>query len=396
MSKKILLITQNFYPEIGSAANRMKNIYKFLNKKHKVNVLTANPTYPNQEIYEDEKFWKDSPTEVTRIKTRTKFYTSNLLLRMILYLETILKMIFNVSCSKEKYDTIFISTPPIFISLVGFIAKKKWQAKLIIDVRDLWPETLLGIGKIKGYLLLKIAYYFEKKMYQVADQIIVNSEAFSDYLIKKGVDKNVITYIPNGLTTEELMLPKKIKQTKKTTIIYTGNIGLAQNLEVLLQIACQLQYDQTVQFKIVGYGYKKEQLIKKIIEKKLTNTITVLPPDTRENVLAMTIDADIAFLSLEDHDVFNSVVPGKLIDYMGCGVPILGVLSGYSQSIVENNKCGFVYKKNEIDKIITDIFYLRHSKKVKSKFGENGYRYAKANYNWAINSKKLIKVVDDE
>lgn len=396
MSKKILLITQNFHPEIGSAANRMKNIYKILNKDHKIHVLTTNPTYPNREIYEDEKFWQDSPTEVTRIKTRTQCYTTNLFLRMILYLETILKMIFHVSCSKEKYDTILISTPPIFISLVGFIAKKKWQAKLIIDVRDLWPETLLGIGKIKGHVLLKIAYYFEKKMYQVADQIIVNSEAFSDYLIQKGVDKNVITYIPNGLTIEELILPKKMNQTKKTTIIYTGNIGLAQNLEVLLQIAYKLQYDQTIHFKIVGYGYKKEQLIKKIIERKLTNMITVLPPDIRENVLAMTIDADIAFLSLEDHDVFNTVIPGKLIDYMGCGVPILGVLSGYSQSIVENNNCGFVYKKDEIDKIIADIFYLQYAKKVKSKLGENGYRYAKDNYNWTINSKKLNKVVNNE
>lgn len=150
------MVTQNFYPEIGSASNRMKNIYLELNERgYDVKILTSDPSYPNRNLYKDSSYWYDENIEkdIVRIHPKTRKYTRNLFRRLILYIEVAFRLILAICKDKEKYDYIFVSTPSIFIPVAGMFAKRKMKAKLIVDVRDLWPESLIGIG-----FLIKIGY----------------------------------------------------------------------------------------------------------------------------------------------------------------------------------------------------------------------------------------------
>lgn len=389
------MLTQNFYPEIGSAANRLKNIAALLSEDHQVDVLTSAPTYPNKEIYQQNKFWDEAPANVTRVTIRTQYYTSNLFFRLLLYLETIIKLTFRIIFSKEKYDIVLISTPPIFISIPGIIAKWKWKARLIVDVRDLWPDALRGIGKKTNSFNMKAAYWLENKVYQASDEILINSEGFLTYLQDKEINPSKISFIPNGLTEQELKKTIK-RQRKKFTVIYAGNIGLAQNLDVFCELAKAMAGDCEIKFKIVGYGYKKTQLEQRILAENLAQNTSILPPDTRKNVLEMIRDADIAFLSLTDHQAFHKVIPGKLIDYMGCSIPTVAVVSGYSKSIIEQAHCGFVFKEEEIKSIRDTITLLKNSPQLRQDLGNNGWQFAMKYYNWDLNKQKLKEVCRDE
>lgn len=386
MGQKILLITQNYYPEIGSAANRMKNFYETLSEDNEVDVITTIPVYPDTRLYSGKQ--EKSSKTITQINIKVKKYEKNLFFRFLLYIEVLGKMIVVILNRKASYDKIFVSSPPIFIILAGIAAKKKWKADLILDIRDLWPDSLVGIDKCTHSFLLKIAFTLEKKLYKPADKIIINSQGFERYLIKKGVSKEKLVFIPNSLTKTDVAIKKKEK-SQLFTIIYTGNVGLAQDFEVFLKLAEKLKVDNQLRFVVQGYGYRIEYLEKKIKEKKLENTVKILPPDSRENALNKVKNADLAFLSLKNHQIFESVLPGKLIDYLGCGIPIIGVLSGYSRAVLEKSNAGKAFDNQDIAGIIYFIKKLKKHDETRQKMSTSGRQYAEKHFSWEKNQHTL-------
>lgn len=394
--KKILLISQNFYPEIGSAANRMKQLFRLFSKEYDTTLYTTEPQYPNRDIYEQEKFWDaDLESEkIVRVKTRTSQYEANMLFRFLLYLETVCRFILKIVRTKESFDVVYVSSPPISIALAGLIAKRKLKTKLIVDIRDLWPESLKGVGKFNSRFFLYMAYRLEKRIYKKADQIIVNSERFKTYITEQGIDPEKITFVPNALTNEELALGSKKRPiiNEPITVIYTGNIGLAQELASFIRMAAHFHDDPNVCFKMIGYGTNYQKLIDSVKEKALAN-IHVSPPDTRGNVLTKLAQADVAFVSLVPHPVFETVIPGKIVDYMGIGLPIIGMVSGYSKEIINQSNTGFIYGHDEEKAMYNGLTHLIENHELRAQLRQNGQNYAKANYNWQENFKRIEKII---
>lgn len=165
MSKtKVLIITQNFHPEIGSHANRMNNIFQLLQiDGYEVSVLTTEPSYPNKHLYEDEKFWNNKSLNdhenIHRVHVKNRKYAFSMLNRLIHYIEISLKMLFFVLFDKQKYDAVFVTSPAIFMAFVGVIAKIKYKSKFILDIRDLWPESLKGVGVFNNKWIIKFFRY---------------------------------------------------------------------------------------------------------------------------------------------------------------------------------------------------------------------------------------------
>ncbi|MGG0237412.1 glycosyltransferase family 4 protein [Bacillus rhizoplanae] len=396
--KKILMITQNFYPEIGSAANRMKNIYLELKKKgYEVTVLTSDPSYPNRNLYNDESYWCDETIEqdTVRIHPRTRKYTRNLFRRLMLYIEVVLRFILAIGKDKAKYDYVFVSTPSIFVAVAGMFAKKKMKAKLILDVRDLWPESLIGVGFFNKRWILKVAYKFEYRMYHTADQILINSEGFFSYITSKGIDPKRISFMPNSLTEKELSVIPVENTGDKLTIIYTGNIGLAQDITKLISVAEYLQDYKNITFKIIGYGYKKNAVYDMMKMKNLAN-IQFLKPKNREDTLAEVASADITYVSLVEEDVFKKVLPGKVIDYMSVKKPIVADVDGYAKEVIGEAKCGFVAENRTVSELGDYIIKLASDKQLRKQLGENGYQYAFRTLRWKTNIETLVQILEEK
>ncbi|MBC1499192.1 glycosyltransferase family 4 protein [Listeria weihenstephanensis] len=396
--KKVLLISQNFYPEIGSAANRMKYVFQTLSMTHQVTLITTEPGYPNQNLYREDQFWEEQLDEkdVIRIKVRTKNYTRNIMKRFLFYLEIMLQFIRAILKQKKTVDVIYISTPPISVGIAGLFAKSFLKARLIVEVRDLWPEALVGINRWNKPWLLRLAYMLEKRIYRRADEIIVNSEGFVDYIVGKGIAKEKIHFVPNSLTERELKVGAKLKKEhlkEEYTVIYAGNIGLAQEMEDFFDMAERFQKDPKVQFKIFGYGFRLEEAKKQLLDRNLTN-ITILCPQNRSFVLEEIKKADIAYVTLVDHPVFETVLPGKIIDYMGMGIPIIGNVSGYSDEVIRNAGCGYTYQHGETDAMCARLKQLMENATLCSQLGKNGHAYVCENHRWATNFQRIEGIVN--
>ncbi|WP_130860480.1 glycosyltransferase family 4 protein [Gracilibacillus phocaeensis] len=392
--KKILMISQNFYPEIGSAGNRMKNIYLLLKERgFDINVLTTDPTYPNRNIYSEDSFWDheelNEDHNIHRVRITNKKYSRNIFNRLLYYLEMAWNMVFFVLFNRSKYDTVIVTSPPIFVAIVGVIAKFRFRAKLILDIRDLWPESLRGVGVFNYPFIINLFKKVEKIIYSKADHIVVNSKGFIDYIIansKRGEDK--LVYLPNGARNNEIIAPETTSDHFK--VIYAGNIGLAQDYKVIMNLARELN-QKNIELTIIGYGMRRHSLIDYIEENDLDN-VTFINPTTREECLKLISDHQVGIVTLEKEDVFKTVLPGKIIDYMTRGVPMVASVSGYSKEILVKEETGFV--SQNLNELVAYIEELKSNKDLYDRISKKGRQYVNDHFLWENNIETLVRIIN--
>lgn len=399
MKKRVLLISQNFYPEIGSAANRMKNIYKFLKQNgYDVEVITTEPSYPNKKIYTEERFWDDDlinvdeMNKIYRISVKTKKYSRTIFNRLFYYIEISLKILLFILKSKKTFDVIFVTSPAIFIGIVGLIAKYRFKSKLLLDIRDLWPESLKGVGVLDNTIIIKVFNKIERMLYKNANRIIVNSKGFITHISSSAdIPTNLISYIPNGAIEDELTTSNV---DKGFNVIYAGNIGLAQDAEMILKLAEELN-KKNINLNIIGYGMKAYELKQYVKENKMKNVL-FFNPLTRNECLKIISKSQVGIVTLNDKQVFETVLPGKIIDYMTRGVPIVGSVSGFSKKLIEDTESGFVVNEKNVDEMIKKIEILHDNSNLRSKMSSNGRKAVRENFMWENNIKILIKILEEE
>ncbi|MBA3926758.1 glycosyltransferase family 4 protein [Listeria rustica] len=395
MKKKILIITQNFSPEIGSAANRMKGVSENLSTNYDLTIWTTAPQYPRKDIYDQSEFQQEElkNAEVKRIATKNKRFEKILFFRFLLYLEVLWKLLRLVWEDKNEYDSILVTTPPLSIPIIGLIAKRKFKSRLIVDVRDLWPETLKAVKGFFPRCIRYLAYPLERLIYRRADKILVNSEGFIDYIRRIVGDEKEICFIPNSLTKNELIVEKQEVVDNQVTIIYAGNLGVAQDLTLFLSLAHSFKEQSDVRFLVIGYGIHYKQMQQDIIDRELTN-VDIKPPEPREKVFQRLLKADIAYMGLDKHPVFQTVIPGKVIDYMGASLPIIGVTSGYSKKIIEQAGAGVVIEKDGDFEILKNtVKEWIESPEIRTQHGQCGKNFAMEHFNWEKNKEPLERIV---
>lgn len=384
---KILLITQNFYPEIGSGANRLKNLYKYLSKNHKVEVLTTHPSYPNAKMYEEDKYWNDTEIsqsrDIMRLKMRTDKQSKSMFLRLLYYFELSYKVWVYVKEYQHLYDCIYVTSPNIFIPWAAFFQKRNRSVKRILEVRDLWPDSVKDVEKLNINLFFPILKLMEKLLYKASDKIVINNEGFRKY-IKEMVRNKEILYLPNAFTEEEVAFEELGKNFR---VIYTGNIGFAQSYEKLQELATRLEAEK-IDFKIIGYGMNAH-LFKSYIDFNDFKYVTFEEEKTREECLVDIRQSNIQLSILKDSEVFLNVLPGKVIDGIASGVPIVTNLGGFTGELVNGNKVGYAKEGATTDELVSAILKIKEDRALELTLRNNSRKLLESEFLWEININKL-------
>ena len=384
---KILLITQNFYPEIGSGANRLKNLYKYLSKNHKVEVLTTHPSYPNAKMYEEDKYWNDNEIsqsrDIMRLKMRMDKQSKSMFLRLLYYFELSYKVWVYVKEYQHLYDCIYVTSPNIFIPWAAFFQKRKRSVKRILEVRDLWPDSVKDVEKLNINLFFPILKLMEKLLYKASDKIVINNEGFRKY-IKEMVRNKEILYLPNAFTEEEVAFEELGKNFR---VIYTGNIGFAQSYEKLQELATRLEAEK-IDFKIIGYGMNAH-LFKSYIDFNDFKYVTFEEEKTREECLVDIRQSNIQLSILKDSEVFLNVLPGKVIDGIASGVPIVTNLGGFTGELVNGNKVGYAKEGATTDELVSAILKIKEDRALELTLRNNSRKLLESEFLWEININKL-------
>lgn len=345
---KITLLVDNFTPDLGAASFRFESIVKELaNKGNQINIIAS---YPNRiDLVNFEEF-KYKNIQVTRVNKRK--LKENIIQRAFNYFNFFYEAIkVGIKISKDS-DLIIATSPQLLVGVAGAIISKVNKKKFLLDIRDLWPDIVLDMGVMKKYnpiyLFLKL---LEKFMYKQSDYLVYNSPGFKEYLESK-YPKEKMTLITNGIDDYILDYFRnkeiKIEKKEKYKILYAGNLGIAQDIKILVDLAKKIE---NVEIILIGKGSQEKVILEKINDLKVEN-VKLISSIPRKELLKLYEAVDILFLQLKDIRMFEKTIPSKIFEYLATQKPIIYGVEGIAKKILKeefNRK--YYFKANDLESL---------------------------------------------
>ncbi len=358
MVKKIIIISSNFYPDIGPGAFRTtlmaEELLKFRNCE--VTVITQEPNRYENVPYNKDKLYKNNffkTCNVIRYKKINFFYFDKS--RYLNYLIFFFKVL--LSNKTKDCDIIWTTSSRFFTMLLAFLCKRK-NTNLYIDIRDLFIDNISEIYfKKKFTFIFKILKFFEKLIYKKS-KINLISPGFNNYL-----DNYNVTYTSfyHGISDIFYNYYKNNKKerlwyNKSNKILYVGNLGEGQGIHILLPELAKI--NSNLKITIIGDGKYKSFLEKKIQREKIKNIILIAPMEQKK-LLSYYENTDFLLINLNDYSVFNNVIPSKIFEYSVFNKPILSGTVGVSKELLSTKiDKSFFFKPNnsiELNKLILNL-----------------------------------------
>lgn len=407
MKKNIWVINQHCYPLGESNWTRHYDLFnKFSQEDWNIEIIGGSFVHDRrrQILKKNEKFQIRKIDNLNYHVLSGQSYKSPIY-RVLTMIEFMFKSIFYAKKIKNIPDIIYSSTPHPFNCLAGIYLARKYKCKHIVEVRDVWPETWVDMGKMtKKNIIYKIFAVLEKYIYKKADAIITLTSNKNHYL-ELGIPEEKVHLVSNGVDIEKFdynlanykqdILPKN-----KFNVVYTGSIGIANALEVVIEAAEILKENKDIHFNLIGEGELKNIYIEQVKEKKLNN-VSFYPVVEKKYIPNILKGADVLILPLKNIDLYkkNGISPNKLYEYFCSATPI--ILSGYPHNdYVKEAKCGFSIEPENPEKFVNSILELE---KMDSndiiKLKQNARKYSEENFDWRILSKKceqIIKKIESE
>jgi glycosyltransferase involved in cell wall biosynthesis len=350
---KILVLSQYYYPE----QFLINDIVDELSKVHHITVLTGKPNYPRGIIYKNYKRLHVEISEINNLKViRVPIIPrKNCLFFLTLnYFSFILSTLFITPfiIKKNNFDVILsYGLSPPFQSLGLIILNFYYRKPFVTWIQDLWPDSFIRATDVNLSLINFFINILNKFIYSRNDLLLVQSTKFSDF-IEKLAPKTLLCYLPNPapsaltnyINKESLLVNNK----KKFKVIFAGNLGKVQGLDVLLDAAHMLnQEGNNIELHIYGSGSYEKVIRYTIREKKLSN-VFIYSQVSLEEISKKLSTADALLLSLINDPILNLTIPSKLQAYMCMGKPIIGVVSGEARKIILEAKCGITVEPGNV------------------------------------------------
>ena len=370
---KILIFYQYFTTPKGSWGTRIYEFSKeWVKKGHEVTVVTS--IYSKSDLKAkkliENQIFEGIKVKVLNIEIDNKQPVIKRIFSFILY-----SFISSWYAFTLKADIVIASSGPITVGIPGLISKIFNNKKLVYEVRDLWPEVPIEVGVIKNVFLKKVAYFFEKKLYENASLVVGLSPGIRDHIINNFNHKNVISVTNSAnlnLFGENISLDNNILNKKDFYGIYTGNIGEINNSFWLVDAARNLKNKNIDNIKIVlvGDGQLKQEIISIIKKEKLINLIhfDLMP---KERLVSFIQNANVSFVPLSPNPILDTSSPNKFFESLAAGVPVIQTTKGWIKDYIEINNVGFNLDGNDSESLSELLIKLKNNPKILDKMKQN-------------------------
>lgn len=354
---RILFITHNFPPEVNAPASRTyEHCKEWVKRGAEVTVITAAPNFPQGKVYDGykNKLWQEENIDGIRVIRVWTYIVANkgFVRRTLDFIS------FSVSSFLAglfvKTDIIVATSPQFFTALSGrtlhFWKRKPW----IMEVRDLWPESIKTVGAMNDNLFIKYFEWEEKRCYKSAKKIVVVTDSFKEILTKRGIDPNKIVVVKNGVSKDlfhpvpkDEALVEEMGLKGKKIIGYIGTHGMAHKLDFVLECAKSLE-NTDYHFILIGGGARRKELLE-LKDKLGCKNVTMIPPIPKKEVKKYISILDVSLINLRKKPLFKTVIPSKIFENAAMGIPILMGVEGEAQKLIESYNAGICYEPENKD-----------------------------------------------
>ncbi|PID70918.1 MAG: glycosyltransferase WbuB [Flavobacteriales bacterium] len=291
-----------------------------------------------------------------------------------------------------KCDVVIASSGPITVGVPGLVAKVFRRRKFVFEVRDLWPEGAIELGVLKNKLLQKISYTFEKWCYKKANLVVALSPGMQQNIKGRYPKTNVISVTNSAnielFSSQKQPLNHPVLKDKKYAI-YTGNIGMVNNSELLYKVALLLtkKNRNDIHIVLVGDGQQKEELVKKSKGIKNIHFLGLMPKDELVNFVK---NAFVSLIPLNNTPMLATSSPNKLFESMAAAVPVIQTTNGWMKTMLKQAKAGFSVSSSDENELMEKLIFLVDNSDLALEMGANAYNYAKNNFDKDILAKRML------
>lgn len=406
---KVLFLKDYFVPEVIASTQLNTNLYEKM-AKDKIQMVLYTPT-PTRGITEEVK------KKYKHIKKETMFdgYMSvhrfsliqegkNPVLRAFRYALQCIIQFNRAVFAKEarECDVLFLGSTPPIIGAIGATAKKFNHKPFVYCLQDIFPDSLVGTGLAKkGGFLWKIGRVIENYTYRNADKIIVISQDFKRNILAKGVPEEKIEVVYNWVD-ENAILPVKEEDNElfeefsisrdKFRVVYAGNLGNAQNIEIIIDAARKLKDNPKIEFVIFGKGGLEDEIKQTKANEQLDN-FKILPLQPYERVSKVYGLGHVCIVACKP-GLGGAAMPSKTWSIMSSGRAVLANFDeGELKEILENNNCGVFTKSGDLAGFVSTIENLSQHPEQCAEMGVNGRQFILENLTRAVGTQKYVNVI---
>lgn len=348
---RILFLSDNFPPEGNAPATRLyEHATRWVRAGHDVTVVTCAPNFPEGKLFPGYRnAWRQVETvdgiRVVRVKT---YITANegFLKRTLDYLSFML-MGFLLGMFERRPDVVVATSPQFFCAIGGWALSVVKRRPFVFELRDLWPASIVAVGAMKKSLTIRLLEKIELFLYRRAKAIVSVTQSFREDLVARGIDREKIHVVINGVDLDryepqarDAALAEEFGLAGKFVAGYMGTHGMAHALPKVLEAAERLRDRADIAFFFAGSGAERAHVEQIVAERGLSN-VRLIPRQPKERMPSLWSLCDLAIVPLRDTPVFATVIPSKIFESMGMGVPILMSLpEGEATDIVRGTRSG--------------------------------------------------------
>ncbi len=402
---KVIFLTQYFPPETGAPQNRLFATAQAL-RSHgaEVTVLTAMPNYPDMRIHGEYRGkWKvEEEMDGLRVIRAWLLVSAqrSIFWRLCNYFSFVFTALVIGLFSLRRSDVLIVESPPLFLGITAMLLAKAKRAKLVFNVSDLWPESAVQLGLVTNKALISLSTWLEMRCYGSAALITGQTQGIVRDIQQRCPNKRV-HWLPNGVDFEAIAsaeqqepelpdLRDRLGITPGALVIaYTGILGHAQGLEVVLKAAHLLREQDGIHFLLIGDGPEKAALLEMKVELSLIN-VHFMDRLPRHALLSLLRSIDAVAVPLRKNDLFKGAIPSKIFEALAMAKPLLlGVEGEAKELFIDQGKAGIAFEPDNARALADAADRMHEDRALLLRTGRDGQRYVKENFDRTVINERF-------
>lgn len=403
----ILFLTHYFPPEGNAPATRVFEMCRRWAKQgHHVTVLTGAPNVPAGVVYRGYRnrlLQRETMDGIRVVRVWTFIAPNRGVIRRSLNYASYMISAFFAGLFLPRPDILIATSPQFFCGWAGLMLARLRRLPFILEVRDLWPESISTVGAIRSKAPLRLLERMERRLYAGAQRIVTVGEGYRERLVERGVDENRIDVVCNGIDRRAMADNSQTAEVRREyglenrfVVSYVGTIGMACGLDVVLRAAEQLRSNGRgdVRFLLVGDGATRKDLEKQARELKLDNVIFAgLQP--KERIPALLSASDACLVHLKKQDLFKSVLPSKLLEAMAMARPIILGVEGHAAALLKTAAAGICIEPGSATDLVAAVATLTSHPKHAVTMGQSGRDYVFQHFDLDVLAGRYLMVIEN-
>lgn len=401
----ILFISDNFPPEVNAPASRtFEHCREWVRRGHQVTVVTCAPNFPRGVVYDGYKnqLFQTEEMDGIRVIRVWSYITANegFVKRILDYVSFMVSAVI-LSPVVKAPDLVISTSPQFFSACAAYLISRMKLKPFVFELRDIWPESIKAVGAMKDSFAIRMLERIEIFLYTKAVRIVSVTRSFKRSLVERGIDADKIHVVTNGVDLErfqpqsrDAVLADKYDLKGKFVAGYIGTHGMAHHLETILDAADAIKKmpgGENFRFILLGNGARKAAVMARAEEMGLDNVVFIDSVPKAEVVRYWSL-LDVSIIHLRKTKLFTSVIPSKLFECMGMGIPVLHGVTGESADIVEKEGVGLLFEPENSKDLCGSLLKLKNDPMLYKQLKNNCIASA-ANYNRERLAGKMLEII---